>query len=70
MALEERLSTFESFVLTGDSVMVTFSDLLLDEDVQDFLDEVGLVDATFEVPPQTRFRIEAWPWTRRSGRGP
>ncbi len=58
VALEERLSTFESFVLTGDSVMVTFNDLLLDEDVQDFLDEVGLVDAGFESPPQTRFRIE------------
>ena len=57
-ALEERLSAIESFVLTGDSALVTFGDLLLDEEVQDFLDEVGLVDATFEGPPQTRFRIE------------
>ena len=54
----ERLSVTDSFVLTGDSVRVTFSNLLRSDEVQDFLDEVGLVGATFEVPAQTRFRID------------
>ena len=57
-ALEERLSVIDSFVLTDDSAQATFSDLLLDDEVQDFLHEVGLTDTTFESPPQTRFRIE------------
>ena len=57
-AMEERLSATDSFLLTGDSVQVTFSNLLRSDEVQDFLDEVGLVGATFEAPDQTRFRIE------------
>lgn len=56
-AMEERLSVTDSFVLTGDSVQVTFGNVLRNDEVQDFLDEVGLVGATFEAPAQTRFRI-------------
>ena len=57
-AVEERLSITDSFALTGDTLEVTFRDLLLDEDLREFLAEVGLSEATIESPPQTRYVIQ------------
>ena len=56
-SLAERLSVIDSFDMTDDSIRITFSDLLRDDEVQDFLDSVGLSDAVFESPPQAIFRI-------------